>query len=212
MLSRREFVGAVGAIAVSAAGAPAAPDRRPKWRVLDLGHDCLLHESLAGFCLAGVSECRPPRDTQESASYIVPAAAGLSAKLMTHLSRNVQAGGRLIFESAAAFGGFEAQRRQLARYFGLTIEPPFNLWTGDASPPYVDYHWPIRVKVRDFSHAVPVVAKKADVIGAIGKIPIAAHAGRFVFLGSPIGPSLLAGDREAHLWFNALLQQPDFPL
>jgi hypothetical protein len=180
--------------------------------VLDLGQDCLLRESLAGFRRTGMRALPLPVDTPESASYIVPAAAGLTDGLVTRLSRHVQKGGYLIFESAAGFGGFAAQRAQLARHFGLTIEAPVNLWTGSASPPYVDYHWPVRAKVRDFSHAVPVVAKRAEIIGSIGNIPVAARAGRFVFLGSPIGPSLLAGDREAHLWFNALLQQPDFPL
>jgi len=95
--------------------------------------------------------------------------------------------------------------------FGLTIEPPVNLWGDDASPPYVDYRWPVRAKLRDFSHAVPVRAANAEIIGTIGKIPVSARAGRFVYLGSPIGPSLLAGDREAHFWFNALLQSPATP-
>ena len=151
-------------------------------------------------------------DNHERPAYVVPAAARLRDALVTRLSRHVQKGGWVIFESAAGFGGFEAQREQLARHFDLTINPPVNLWAGCASPPYVDYHWPVRTKVRDFSHAVPVRGASAEIIGTIGKIPVAARFGRFVFLGSPIGPSLLAGDREAHLWFNALLQWPASPL
>ncbi len=193
MLSRREFVGVVSAAA--AAGASVAPPRPPTWRVLDLGHDCLLRESVAGFRSAGMHAVPLPVDTLESLSYVVPAATGLTVELATHLSRHVQAGGWLIFESAAGFSGFEAQREQLARYFGLTIESPINLWTGGASPPYVDYHWPVRTRVRDFSHVVPIRAANAEIIGSIGNIPVAARIGRLVFLGSPIGPSLLAGDR-----------------
>jgi hypothetical protein len=210
MLSRREFVGAVGAAA--AAGATAATALQPEWRVLDLGADCLLRESVAGFRRTGMRAVPLPVDTQESMSYVVPAATDLTDGLITQLSRHVQSGGRLIFESAAGFGGFAAQREQLARHFGLTIEAPVKLWTGSASPPYVDYHWPVRTKVRDFSRVVPVVAKRAEIIGSIGSMPVAARIGRFIFLGSPVGPSLLAGDREAHFWFNALLRQPDFPL
>ena len=209
MLSRREFVGAVSAVA--AAGASAAPARQPEWRILDLGPDCLLRESLAGFCETGIPAGPLPVDAPESAAYIVPAAAGLTDGLVARLARHVQAGGWLIFESAAGFGGFEAHRAQLVRHFRLAIQPPVNLWTGGASPPYVDYHWPIRARVRDFSHVVPVLGAKAEIIGAVGKIPVAGRFGRLIFLGSPIGPSLLAGDREAHLWFNALLQQTDFP-
>jgi len=210
MLSRREFVGAVGAAA--AAGASGAPAPRLEWRVLDLDTNCILRESLAGFCRTGVPACRLPMNTRERMSYIVPAAAGLTDRLVTRLARHVQNGGRLIFESAAGFGGFEAQREQLARHFRLAIEPPVDLWAGGASPPYIDYHWPVRAKVRDFTHAVPVRATKAEIIAMIGSRPVATRVGGLVFLGSPIGPSLLAGDREAHLWFNALLQQPASPL
>jgi len=204
MLSRREFVGALGA--ASAAGASVAPAPRPEWHVLDLGTDCVLRESLAGFCRTGIPACPPPMDDPERRSYIVPAAAGLTDRLARRLACHVQNGGRLIFESAAGFGGFEAQREQLARYFGVTIEPPVDLWAASLSVPYVDYHWPVRTKVRDFSHVVPVRATAAKIIGTIGNIPAAARFGKLVFLGSPIGPSLLAGDREAHLWFNALLR------
>jgi hypothetical protein len=208
MLSRREFVGAVGAVV----GATGTPPRRTEWRVLDLGSDCILRESLAGFCRTGIPACPLPMDNHECLSYVVPAAARLTDDLLTRLSYHVQKGGWLIFESAAGFGGFEAQREQLARYFHLAIEPPVDLWAGSASVPYVDYHWPVRTKVRDFSNVVPVHAAAAEIIGTIANIPVAARLGRLVFLGSPIGPSLLAGDREAHLWFSVLLQQMPAPL
>lgn len=213
MLSRREFVGLMGvAGTVGAAGAAwAALPGRTAWRVLDLGPDCILRESLAGFCRTGIPAGRLPMDGQECPGYVVPAAAGLAEGLAARLSLHVQKGGWLIFESAAGFGGFEAQREQLARHFRLTVGPPVDLWAGGASVPYVDYRWPVRTKVRDFSSVIPVAAEAAEIIGTVGNIPVAAHLGRLVFLGSPIGPSLLAGDREAHLWFNALLQPAPFP-
>lgn len=209
MLSRRAFVGVMGV--AGPASASSAPPGRPEWRVLDLGPDCILRESLAGFCRTGIPACPLPTDNHECLSYVIPAAARLTDGLLTSLSRHVYEGGLLIFESAAGFGGFEAQREQLARHFRLTIEPPIDLWAGDARVPYVEYHWPVRTKVRDFSHVVPVAAAATEIIGTIGNLPVAARLGRLVFLGSAIGPSLLAGDREAHLWFNALLQQtPSF--
>jgi hypothetical protein len=214
MLSRREFVGAMGAAggATVVAGASAAPARRKEWRVLDLGSDCMLRESLAGFCRTGIPACPLPTDDHECLSYVVPATARLTDDLLTRLSRHVYEGGWLIFESAAGFGGFEAQREQLARHFHLAIEPPIDLWAGSVPVPYVDYHWPVRTKVRDFSCVIPVHAAAAEIIGTNGQIPVAARLGRLVFVGSPIGPSLLAGDREAHFWFNALLQQMPAPL
>jgi hypothetical protein len=151
-------------------------------------------------------------DNHERPSYIVPAAARLTDALMARLSRHVYEGRWLIFESAAGFGGFEAQREQRARHFHLAIEPPIDLWAGSVPVPYVDYHWPVRTKVRDFSSVVPVHAAAAEIIGTIGQIPVAARLGSLVFLGSPIGPSLLASDREAHFWFNALLQKMPAPL
>jgi len=210
MLSRRAFVGAMGAAGMAIA--PVALPARPECRVLDLGPDCLLRESLAGFCRTGIPACPPPMDNHERPSYIVPAAARLTDALMARLSRHVYEGRWLIFESAAGFGGFEAQREQLARHFHLATEPPIDLWAGSVPVPYVDYHWPVRTKVRDFSSVVPVHAAAAEIIGALGQIPVAARLGSLVFLGSPIGPSLLAGDREAHFWFNALLQQMPAPL
>jgi hypothetical protein len=210
MLSRRAFVGAMGA--VGAAATSAASARRTEWRVLDLGSDCMLRESLAGFCRTGIPACPLPTDNHVCLSYVVPAAARLTDDLLARLSRHVYEGGWLIFESVAGFGGFEAQREQLARHFHLAIEPPIDLWARSVPVPYVDYHWPVRTKVRDFSSVVPVHAAAAEIIGTIGRIPMAARFGSLVFLGSPIGPSLLAGDREAHFWFNALLQQMPAPL
>jgi hypothetical protein len=209
VLSRRAFVGAAVA---GATGTSAAPARRTEWRVLDLGPDCMLRESLAGFCRTGIPACPLPTDDHECLSYVVPATARLTDDLLTRLSRHVYEGGWLIFESAAGFGGFEAQREQLARHFHLAIEPPIVLWAGSVPVPYVDYHWPVRTKVRDFSSVIPVHAATGEIIGTIGQIPVAARLGSLVFLGSPIGPSLLAGDREAHLWFSALLQQTRSPL
>jgi hypothetical protein len=148
---------------------------------------------------------------QECLTYVVPAATVLAEGLASRLKNHLRQGGWLIFESAAGFGAFEAQREQLAMHFGLTIHRPIDLWAEGSAVPYIDYHWPLRTKARDFSRIVPIAAEEAEIIGYAGGIPVAARHGRFVFLGSPIGPSLLAGDREAHLWLNALIQQTASP-
>ena len=92
----------------------------------------------------------------------------------------------------------------LGRHFGLELDLPRILPA--ARIPYVDYHWPVAVKVRDFSHIVPVRANAKEVIASFDGIPVAARRSGFIFLGSPIGPALLAGDREAHLWFSQLIR------
>jgi hypothetical protein len=91
----------------------------------------------------------------------------------------------------------------LAGHFGIRIQPPVDLWA-NGSAPYIDYRWPVRERVRDFSRVTPISAESGAIIGSAGDLPVAARRGRFIFLGSPIGPALLAGDREAHSWFSAL--------
>ncbi len=75
--------------------------------------------------------------------------------------------------------------------------------------PYVDFCWPVPTKVRDFTRVVPITAQAGEVIGWAEGLPIAMKRkvgrGRLIFLGSPLGPSLLAGDHEARRWLRALL-------
>ena len=202
-LSRREFVGAV------AAGAVATQAMSVKGRVLDLGRDCVLRESVAGFCATGVRVCFEIEHRQECLFYVVAGAGELPELVLWQLAACVRGGGWVIFESAAGYGGFNAQRGQLERYFGLRIDAPVRL--AEDRAPYVDYGWPVELKVRDFSSVVPVASGGDEIIATVGDLPVAARRGRFIFLGSPIGPALLAGDREAHAWFNALALLPSGP-
>jgi hypothetical protein len=116
----------------------------------------------------------------------------------------------------------------LDRYFDIAVYPPVSLWPGqpfdDAlflhrsgrypgkrldrqeSIPYVDYLWPRETKVRDFSRVIPVSARTGDVIGKVGGLPVAwkrrMGKGTLIFLGSPMGPALRAGDPEARSWLR----------
>jgi hypothetical protein len=180
-----------------------APARARAWRVLDLGRDCLLRESFAGFCGMGIPTRRAPMDGQECRLYVVPGVGWLPEEFARRLSAFTRGGGWVVFESAAGFGGFEDQRRMLAGYFGIHILPPVDLWANGTAP-YIDYRWPVRERVRDFSRVTPISAEGLEIIGSAGDLPVAARRGRFIFLGSPVGPALLAGDREAHSWFSAL--------
>jgi len=129
---------------------------------------------------------------------------------------------------------FEAHRVALDLHFGLKLEAPVDLWSdgrgeesalarhaegrraeaGRSHVPYVDYNWPIAAKVRDFSRIVPLcnvvwAALNGEPIGWAQGRPMAARQsfgrGKLVFLGSPLGPALRYGDREAERWLNALL-------
>jgi len=63
--------------------------------------------------------------------------------------------------------------------------------------------------MRDFSRVVPLAAQDGEVIGVLGKQPVALRKqvgnGTFIFLGSPIGPHLHVGDLEAARWLNSVL-------
>jgi hypothetical protein len=180
-----------------------APTQVRAWRVLDLGRDCLLRESLLGFCGMGIPVCRAPMDEQECRFYVVPGVGSLPEEFARRLSTFIRGGGWVVFESAAGFGGFEDQRRILAAHFGIRIQPPLDLWANGTAP-YIDYCWPVRERVRDFSRVTPISVEGLEVIGSAGDLPVAGRLGELIFLGSPLGPSLLAGDREAHSWFSAL--------
>jgi len=158
---------------------------------------------------------------------------------VTLLRSSLEQGSLVVIESGAAFAGsaeFGAHRTVLESHFGIEIDAPVSLWSegvgeGFALPnyaaksptragrtrvPYVDFTWPVRAKVRDFSRVVPLRLSGAglerdgvepigwaegQLIGArrtIGK-------GMLAYLGSPLGPALRYEDREAERWLNALL-------
>ena len=237
-MTRRAFVGAA-----ACAGSARLRMRQPELRcaLVDLGSDCVLRESLAGFAgampgaikvsaeqLTDRQECvfyavdQKLMHRQECLFYVVPGAGAIDHDLGLRLARMVDREGWLVFESAAGFASeaaFRTQREMLASYFGLAIERPMNLReSGESIVPYVDYAWPAAVKIRDFSRVVPVglAARPAEapvppleVIGAIAgrRVAVRRRVGRgvLIFLGSPIGPALGAGDRDAHRWLKSLM-------
>jgi hypothetical protein len=228
-MTRRAFVGAA-----ACAGSARARMRQPELRcaLVDLGSDCVLRESLAGFAgampgaikvsaeqLTDRQECvfyavdQKLMHRQECLFYVVPGAGAIDHDLGLRLARMVDREGWLVFESAAGFASeaaFRTQREMLASYFGLAIERPMNLReSGESIVPYVDYAWPAAVKIRDFSRVVPVRCETSEVIGAIAgrRLAVRRRVGRgvLIFLGSPIGPALGAGDQDAHRWLKSLM-------
>ena len=130
---------------------------------------------------------------------------------------------------------FLSQRQLLRHYFGLEIRLPLDLWTTELGPhggfhvsliqrgspkrpsegqhsvPYVSYCWPCEAQVRDFSRIVPVSANNSDVIATLDTVPVALRRrvgkGTLISLGSPMGPSLRAGDLQAHSWLQSVATQ-----
>ena len=162
---------------------------------------------------------------------IVPGLGPLDPAIASTLSDLLEAGTHVLLESGAGFlapAEFAAHQRMLHRYFDIVVDPPVDLWSGNstddallthragqdpskkldrhASIPYVTYLWPAETKVRDFSRVIPVSASVGDVIGKIGALPVALKRrmakGTLIFLGSPLGPALRAGDPEALSWLR----------
>jgi hypothetical protein len=160
---------------------------------------------------------------------IVPGLGPMAPATALTLSGLLEAGTHVLLESGAGFSSraeFTAHQRMLDRYFDIAVYPPVSLWPGqprdDAlfshrsgrypgkkldrqeSIPYVNYLWPRETKVRDFSRVIPVSARTGDVIGEVGGLPVALKRrmgkGTLIFLGSPMGPALRAGDPEARSW------------
>jgi hypothetical protein len=225
IVSRREFLGAASG-AVSAALVPleARLEDRPgadRTRINGEKADCILidgesHCGLPESCI-GYTEALEgcgarclkisAGPTPDSRLIILPGCISLPAETEDSIERMLSSGSLVVVETGAGFmeaHEFRRHRDFIRRCFGVRVEAPINLWQGRAGRnrvPYVDYIWPLRAKVRDFTCAVPLAAPVGEVIAWADRTPIALRRkvgkGMLVFLGSPLGPALLSGDREA---------------
>jgi hypothetical protein len=208
-VTRREFLGAAAVTAAATVRSPRAWQRRPALgasgcQLLDLGEHCALRESFAGF-EATLATAGPTA----SAVVIVPAALAIPPATARFLVRHIESGGTLLLESGAGFAApaspaFLAHRDLLRDALDLDVEAPRPLARRRMRVPYVEYRWPSRALVRDFSRIVPVHARAGEAIARVDEatVGIARRVGRgmLIFLGSPLGPALWAGDAEARRW------------
>ncbi|HET9177192.1 MAG TPA: twin-arginine translocation signal domain-containing protein [Terriglobia bacterium] len=219
-ISRREFLGlAAGASAAGVAGAAGLGSllsegaRRPsRCVVVDPGPACPLRESPAGYAAAlsglSISWRQSFIDALAPAHMMfVPAAVSTESAAISKLKNYLESGSVVVYETGAAFlepEEFEIHKRVIRSVFGVGLHDPVRLWDSADSfkqAPYVDYHWPVVTKVRDFSRVVPVRDGYGETIARFQKLPVAVQRrigkGTLVFLGSPLGPHLLSADREA---------------
>ncbi len=218
-ISRRGF------LAGSAGAAAATLCRAATARALDcaLVHSaacCRLAESAGGYRAAlvelGLGFAQgAPGEVPPAKLIIVPAFAGPGVGLRSRLRTWLERGSTVLFESADGFScmaDFRKDREWMRCDFALELEEPVNLWAGGHSrTPYISYSWPIEIRVRDFSRVVPVRAGPGQAIGEIEGLAVGVRCevgkGSLVFLGSPLGPGLWAGEREARRWFRALCRE-----
>jgi hypothetical protein len=193
-MSRRGFLGcAAGALTLAYLPSGSAD----AGGVLDLGTRCGLRESIVGF-----------RDAlgARRGALVVPGAIGIPPWAVRRIATALAGGATVILESGAGFASareFHAHRAALDEYFQIRVEEPVPLWPARATP-YVEFTWPSAAKIRDFSRAIPLALQPGEIIARAGDFPVAlarrVGAGTLVFLGSPVGPALRAGDAQAHRW------------
>jgi hypothetical protein len=210
-MTRRQFMGNGAAVVWGLGQASRAVAPVSRCIVLDLGEHCSLRESVAGYRSAFAGTNRIPRP-----SLIVPAALEVQPPGMRAILSCLHAGGTVVLESGAAFTDerrFVAHRGSLRDHLQVHIEPPVDLWP--RRTPYIDFTWPHPAKLRDFSRVVPLERRghAAEIIASIDGLPVAikrrSGQGTLIFLGSPLGPGLWAGDADAKRWLgDALLAAP----
>jgi hypothetical protein len=207
-LSRRAFLACAAGVMSTRPrrGAPIVVESSRTWVVLPLRGRCSLPESTLGYrsALAGAPE-RP----DHAPLLIIPAVLDVPGDIARLIRLRLTSGATVIVESGAGFAGqvgYREHHRSLREGLNIDTHAPVDLWAAGRSrhAPYVDYSWPEAVRVRDFSRVVPLKGRESEVIARADGLPVALRravgAGTLIFLGSPLGPALWAGDREARRW------------
>jgi hypothetical protein len=167
---------------------------------------------------------------------IIPAAGTVRPATFSAVAKLLDTGATVLWESGAAFlnsTDFAQQQALMNEHFGISIGQPIRVWPqsnprksksgaplqnargmraiGHEQIPYVAYRWPLKAQVRDFSRVIPVCAPTGRAIAHWDDAPVAwsknVAAGTLVFLGSPLGPALRAGDAEATALFQSITVQ-----
>ncbi|HEY6159360.1 MAG TPA: hypothetical protein VIV88_18085 [Gemmatimonadales bacterium] len=215
--TRRGFLGCVAGSLTArlSLDLPRPVDAGPRRVLLDLGEHCRLRESVAGYesALAGLATGA----TSRCRLLIVPAALDIPPPAVETIVGCLRTGATVLLESGAGFAAdrdFRAHRAVLRDHLGVHVEAPVRLWSRpDArGMPYVDYSWPASAQIRDFSRVVPLGRQSegaGEIIAWVDGLPVAlkrpSGRGTLIFLGSPLGPALWAGDAEARRWFGELV-------
>jgi hypothetical protein len=78
--------------------------------------------------------------------------------------------------------------------------------------PYVEYFWPVRVKIREFSPVKLAPGPGEEIIATFAGAPVGlrrrAGSGTLITLGSPLGPVFLTSDADARRWLEAAANAP----
>lgn len=133
---------------------------------------------------------------------LVPAGRAATEHDFFVLRQLAKTGHHVLVESGLAFMDVPEVRQQVAlakKFLGFSIAP--HGLASAQSTLYLEYHWPVNVMVRQFGPPACVNGPHCRSIARIHGRSVAAvrslGSGKITFLGSPLGPALLAEDREA---------------
>jgi hypothetical protein len=202
MLTRRDMMLGLSAAAAFQSSARATPTLQ-----IDTESHCLSEESASGYQLLMNEGLRiGPSNTL----LIAPAARELTLGRCRRLLELVEHGAWLLLEAGVCFScssDAASQAVLVQKVFGILPLPPIVIGR-EAVTHYVDFSWPASQLVRAFHAVVPVAPGDHQVIArfqgyeACVRKPIA--KGGIVYLGTMLGPGLLAGEREVGQLFHEL--------
>jgi hypothetical protein len=98
--------------------------------------------------------------------------------------------------------GLATENLAWLRRKGIFIHEPRTV----QGPAWIHFDWPISAMIRDFGRVSPISG--GVVIARLYDMPVAVRQGQLVVLGSPLGPHVYAGDRDACALLTALTQLP----
>jgi len=225
-ITRREFLGYTAGGTISVMGLP-LPESTPtanrlrkldKWRLFGTTGRPSIPESALGYHAAIPVERQRfepwERTAVSSCSLLIyPSLLVINQTQAAFLTRCMNSGATVVIESGAGFMkhfAFRRHRRQLRERLQIRVGGPVDLWSPGSSrrTPYVEYTWPRCARIRDFSRVVPPSEQPGEIIAWAGELPVAfkrrVGAGTLIYLGSPVGPALWAGDLEAKRWLHAV--------
>ena len=225
-ITRREFLGytagAVGMMTLPQQQAMAAqprPEAFQRWWTMysdPNGYDC---ESMRGFWTTlspkqWWASAGDPDPFARLSLLIAPNVVSLLPYFVDCVTRALQRGTTVVIESGAGFSdhcSFRQHRRWLRENLGVRVVSPRDPWANQspAGARYIEFTWPRRVKIRDFGPVVvPADQQPGDVIAWAGDLAVAFRRrvgkGTLIYLGSPVGPALWAGDADARRWLYAV--------
>jgi hypothetical protein len=188
MLSRRELISSI-AVAPLLASDPTEVD------FLEEAH-LLAAESARGYRKTSI--CR-------AGWIIAPAVRDITADACLMLRQRVTRGATLLLESGLCFSSpahVQGQLALLESHFALQVLAPVQ------ADSYISYRWPAQKMLRNFHFLTPVICDEREVMATFQGSPVCAMKqlgrGKIIYLGSMLGPGLMADEREAHDLVGAL--------